>query len=290
MVTAGVPHDEHSAAFGRSLTRRNEIFLVAILSTLFACGFGYVLIAQPYRIGSVWDWDYFEQLDWVGAHSIAHFHQFPFWNPYKCGGMPMLANPQSRILAPLFFLQILLGPALGLHLEIFFTLAIGWSGGYLLARLLGLNPLAAILGASIYAGSSWFSLHLAVGHLSFVTALYLPWIIAMIWHAATRDSFVSAAIAGLFVAFTLYGGGVYQVTQAVLMAGILAIVLAALRRSATPLEMLILFGIFAVGFSAIKLLPAYVLLAKNSRPIDTSEYSSLSMIAGALLSRDQSMS
>jgi hypothetical protein len=289
VVTAGLPHDEHPAIISSSLTLRNEIILVAILSAAFACAFGYVLISQPHKLGTVWDWDYFEQLDWVGAHTIAHFHQFPFWNPYKCGGMPMLANPQSRILAPFFILQILFGQAFGFHLEILLMLAVGWSGGYFLARLLGLNPLAAITGASIYAGSSWFSLHLSVGHFSFITALYLPWIIAMLWHSMTRGSFVSAAIGGLFVAFTLDGGGVYQLTQAALLVGVLAIVIAIDRRSAMPLVMLMVFGVFAAGVSAVKLLPAYMLISKNPHPINISEYSSLSTVLGALLSRDQTM-
>jgi len=289
VVTAGLPRDEHPATIFSSLTLRNEIILAAILSTAFVCAFGYVLISQPHKLGTVWDWDYFEQLDWVGAHTIAHFHQFPFWNPYKCGGMPMLANPQSRILAPLFILQILFGQALGFHLEILLMLALGWSGAYFLARLLRLNPLAAIACATIYAGSSWFSLHLSVGHFSFITALYLPWIIAMLWHSMTHGSFVGAAIGGLLVAVTLDGGGVYQVTQVALMAGLLAIVIAVDRRSAMPLVMLMLFGAFAVGFSAIKLLPAYMLMLRNPRPIYRSEYSSLSTILAALLSRDQTM-
>ncbi len=37
------------------------------------------------------DWDFNTELDWVAYHTVAHFHQFPLWNPYQCGGMGMLA-------------------------------------------------------------------------------------------------------------------------------------------------------------------------------------------------------
>src|ERR1043166_7363855 len=32
------------------------------------------------------DRDVFMQLRWAAYYTVRQYHQFPFWNPYKCGG------------------------------------------------------------------------------------------------------------------------------------------------------------------------------------------------------------
>jgi len=64
--------------------------------------------------------------------SVAHFHQLPLWNPYECGGTPMIGDPQSRVLTPFFLIHLLFGPVVGIHLEIALHFALLWadiSGG-----------------------------------------------------------------------------------------------------------------------------------------------------------------
>jgi hypothetical protein len=64
------------------------------------------------------DTDMFDQLRWVPYYTVTHFHQWPFWNPYKCGGMTMLGNPESGIVTPFFVLFLALGLIPGLILEL----------------------------------------------------------------------------------------------------------------------------------------------------------------------------
>lgn len=266
-----------------------EIVFAAVGAIVFAIAFGGVLIENIRKTGLDWDWTFSLARDWVPVYTVSRFHQLPLWNPYACGGMQMLANPQARLALPFFLLNVLWGPTVGLHLEILLDLAIAWSGGYFLARILGLSPLAAIACASIFPGSSWFGLHLGVGHLTFLSYLFLPWIVALTWLSMTRDAILAAGLAALFMAMTVGGGGVYQVTQAALLVGVVAIGVAIQRGSLMPFAMLALFGCFSLGFSAIKLVPTYALLLSHPKTALVGEYNSASLLLDAMFSRDQAI-
>ncbi len=268
---------------------RNEIILVTVGAIVFAIAFGYALIENMRQIGGGGDWAFYLARDWASTYTVSRFHQLPLWNPYECGGMQLFASPQARMGTPFFLLDILFGPIVGLRLEILLDLAVAWSGGYFLARILGLSPLAAIACASIFPGSSWFGLHFGVGHVTFPTSLYLPWIVALTWYSMTRDSILTAGLAALFMAMTVGGGGVYQVTQAALLVGVVATGVAIQRRSLMPFAMLAWFACFSLGFSAIKLVPTYVFVLSHARLVDVDEYNSVSRLLDALLSRNQTL-
>ena len=127
--------------------RRREVVLAVVGAIVFALAFSQPLLGRLAQANFHDDWDFTAQLNWVAYASVARFHQLPLWNPYKCGGMPLLGNPQSRFMTPLFLLHLLFGPVVGAHLEIPFHLAIAWGGGYLLARALGLGAPGAVVPA-----------------------------------------------------------------------------------------------------------------------------------------------
>src|SRR5271156_704464 len=101
------------------------------------------------------DRDYFTETAWAAAYTVNHFGQMPFWDPYKCGGLPLLADPQSRIFTPFFLLHLAFGPMIAINLELTIHLAVAWAGGYLLARLMDLGYLPAAVCASLFLCSSW---------------------------------------------------------------------------------------------------------------------------------------
>ena len=128
----------------------------------------------------------------VPYYTLTHFHQFPFWDPYKCGGMTMLGNPESSIVTPFLLLYLIFGLIPGMLLEIYLHVAIMFAGGYIFGRELGLVPLAALVLAAFFPSSSWLSLHIAMGHLNFLSVAYIPWTLALLlascrlhrWHLA----------------------------------------------------------------------------------------------------------
>jgi len=264
-----------------------EIICVVAAALLFGAAFTAPMLAHLSAIGNIRDWDWQMHMQWVPFYTVTHFHQLPLWNPYECGGVPMLANPQSRFLTPFFLLHLLFGPVIGFQLEITLHFAIAWAGGYVLARVQGISPLASALCGSIYTGSSWLPLHLAVGHAVFLTSAYLPWIIACLWRGFHEHQFLPAAVAALLVALTLGEGGVYPVLQAFVVAALLAIIISMIELSYWPILVAIAFGAFSAGFAAFKLLPNYEMMSVYPRPGDFFDYTPLRMIFGFLFSRVQ---
>jgi hypothetical protein len=253
----------------------------------FVAAFSYPIYKGLGRIGFVWDWPEFNIRNWVAFHSLHDLHQLPLWNPYECGGMPLLAHPSSQIVTPLFLLPMLFGPFAGLNLQIPAHLAIAWAGGYVLARVLGMGTLGRLTCASIFPASSWFYLHIGVGHLNFLPSAYLPWVTAMVLLGANRRSLMPWACGGLLLAIMFGEGGVYQPTQAAMLVVLIALWLALVRRSLWPLAGLVVMALFALGFGAIKLLPSWELMRLHPRPTEEIDYSPLRVLLTGLFSRHQ---
>src|SRR5438093_334681 len=124
-----------------------EPVLVGLVAVAFALAFSYPVLGHLSEAGFRRDWDLLRQLDWAAFHSVTHFHQLPLWNPYKCGGMPLLANPHSRIVTPFFLLHLFLGPNVGLNLEVPLHLAISRRSFWPVVILLALGGFALGLAA-----------------------------------------------------------------------------------------------------------------------------------------------
>jgi hypothetical protein len=211
------------------------------------------------------DWDFNAELNWVAYITVAQFHQLPLWNPYKCGGMGMLANPQSRFLSPFFLLHLIFKPTIGLHLEVMLHLAVMWAGCYVMARALNLSPLAAVAAAVTFCGSSWFSMHLGEGQIVMLPFAYLPWLIAIMLIGLDTPSRIPAVIAGAVLALIVFEGGVLIILYGGPLLGMVAIVEAIRRRSLRPFEFLAIAGVFGVGLAAFKLIPSYQLTSAHPR-------------------------
>jgi hypothetical protein len=266
-----------------------ESVAVAVCATVYAVAFTFPILARLHAVSTLADSDQVLFMRWAPYYSVFHYHQLPLWNPYECGGVSLWGNPQAHFLSPFFLLDLLFGPVVGFHLEITLHLAIAWSGGYALARVQGLSPLAAALCGSIFAGSSWYSLHLAEGHGTFLTSAYLPWILTLLWRGFSTRRFVPSAAAGLFIALTLGEGGVYQVPQAFLMAALVALAVSAMQRNYWPLVSLIVFVAFSVGFSAVRLVPDFEMMRAYPRPWIHRQVTPLHLLLVSVLSRYQAI-
>ncbi len=264
-----------------------ETLLVGAGAGCFAAAFSYPILGRLSRIGLVDDWAEHLQPDWAAFYSITHFHQLPLWSPYRCGGMPLLAHPLSLFVTPLVALQLIFGPFTGLNLQIPVHLAITWAGGYMLARRLGMDLLGRLTCASIFPASSWFYLHIAVGHLEYLPAAYLPWIVMLVWVGTEQESILPWIAAGLLIAITFGEGGAYQCTRAVFFASLLAIYSTVVRRNLRAIKGIVILGIFSIGFGAIKLLPCLFLMRLHPRPIADLEYNPVGVLLTSIFTRDQ---
>ena len=210
------------------------------------------------------DRDMFVQLRWVPYYTLKHFHQLPFWNPYKCGGMPMLGNPESSIVTPFLLLYLIFGLIPAVLLEIYLHVAIMFAGGYVLGRELGLVPLAALVLAAMFPSSSWLSLHVAMGHLNFMSIAYISWILALLLMSCRLCRWHLAILAGLLCGLTLTEGN-YGFVFAAMLVAIVALWYAAIQLSIRPVVAGALIGMFALAFSLPKLVPTAELLKIDPR-------------------------
>jgi hypothetical protein len=289
------------------MTRREAAWL-AVGSVAFAVVFSYPMLCETVYLGpgvSGWigtghvfshfgrfpsngDWDLFTQLRWVPYYTITQFHQLPFWNPYKCGGMGMLSNPESMVVSPSLIPYLLFGPYAGLYIEIVSHIAIGFAGGYVLARVMALGRIAAIVSAMVFASSSWIYLHLSVGHLNFLSVLYIPWVAALLLISIKRRKFLPAGIGGLICALTLTEGN-YAFLYTAIVIGSVALMLALLTLSIWPLIYGLVIGLFGLGFGALKLIPMSQQLTLYPKHPFGLETLNTRLISIFLLSRQQDL-
>ncbi|MHB8381554.1 MAG: hypothetical protein ACYDC3_04330 [Candidatus Binataceae bacterium] len=237
----------------------------SLISLIFGFAFCYPMFGHFGQVTLSLDWAFAIDWSWSAWRTISHYHQFPFWNPYKCGGMPSLANPQSHFLSPFLLLRVFLGPVAGLELEVPLHVSVAFAGAYVLARTVKCKPIAAVAAGIVFAGSSWLPLHAAAGHDVFLPAAYMPWVCAFTWIGIQRRRASWAALAGLFVALCCYEGAMYEVLQLAIFVVIMGTIACVMERSPRPMLTVATVGIFFVGFAAFKLFPAIVLMRAHPR-------------------------
>ena len=204
------------------------------------------------------------------VRSLVEHGELPLWDPWYCGGVYALGTPQSRFAAPTFLLSLVFGALRAEALTVFAMLALGMEGAYRYARSYGAGPVGALLAAPIFAASGNFATSFFHGWINFYGFALVPWVG---WGARRilreeRPSGVVVMATG--AAFILGFGGTYAAPlTAVLCAFELLTAsgawLRAPRRARVPLGLLASAAAFAIGLSALRLLPLLETLAVADR-------------------------
>ncbi len=233
-----------------------------------------------------YDWDQHFFYHGSARNAITKFGQFPLWNPFYCGGSPLLANPQSTFLSPFFLFVLMFGTVAGLKLEALAYMALGMFGMFLLARKLGAKILPSYFAAVVFMLSSWYSTRVVVGHTTFFPFALMPWAVLFYLHAKEKAGFALLSAATLAVMFL--SGGIYPLYFTAMFIGIYALFDSVEQQKLKPV--LIVAGIFALAalFSAAKLLPMLEFASGLENP--TTQYNSFGYTLKGLLSRNQDIS
>lgn len=164
------------------------------------------------------DWDYFAQLYEASRKTILEHGQFPWWNAWQMGGIPLYANPQYGLFSIQTVFVILFGTILGLKLSIVFYALIGFWGMRQLLLRLKTNSLYASLISYIWIFSSFPIWHFSVGHFTFTTYFFAPWIFYLLLdiHKKPRNWFYLV----LVVTSAIQSGFHYTTIQLLLLATI----------------------------------------------------------------------
>lgn len=160
------------------------------------------------------DSDYFFQAYEAARKAILDYHQFPWWNPWVSGGVPLFANPQIGVISPQMLLVLIFGTVFGLKLSIIaYTLA-GFWGAYLLLRSkLQSNVMVSLLLAFCWIMNGFFIAHL-FNHYTFIYFILIPLGIYLLLNITRRRYWLYFA---LYLSVMILGSFHYALLQGIVV-------------------------------------------------------------------------
>ncbi|MGZ6005597.1 MAG: hypothetical protein ACXWLH_05640, partial [Candidatus Saccharimonadales bacterium] len=140
------------------------------------------------------DFDYYSQQYEAFRISVLKYHQFPLWNPWLSGGVPLFANPQFGLFSLQAILVLIFGAIYGLKLAYIGYGIIGFWGMYLLGRsVFSASKLRSILIAYIWVFCGFFAGH-GVWHITFTSFYFLPWFIYFLSQRQRKYSWLGLGV------------------------------------------------------------------------------------------------
>ncbi len=146
----------------------------------------------------------------VAVRTLRAHGQLPLWNPWACGGMYALGNPQTRVGAPTVLLSTLLGARRAEPFLLFAFLVLGMEGAFRYARLRHRGLWGPLLAAPLFALSGYIAISWTLGWINFFGFLLMPWLLYGTARAAQGRLSGVALVASGF-AFMIGFGGTYPV-------------------------------------------------------------------------------
>jgi hypothetical protein len=183
--------------------RKWEIGYLVGLSILACLVYYFPVLNSGNNLG-IQDWD--QNFAWTEYTriSLLDFHQFPFWNPYKCGGSVQFANPQIPVISFQTVFSLLFGTVRGIKLSIFFHGVIGFIGFYLLAKQYKLSTIGSLLASTIFSFSGITGSFLSTGMVVFTSFAYTPFILYCFNKSLNNGKW--GIICGVLFALSFYSG------------------------------------------------------------------------------------
>jgi hypothetical protein len=225
------------------------------------------------------------------------------WNPYWCGGVPALANPQSGALAPGNLLALLgLSPPDQMKVEHAAHMGICGLGMWLLARRFRAPPLASVLGFMVVVGGGNSVFFAYTGNTNYYAYYLTPLLVVLSIHRNAPEGWGSglagrltrgwptplATLGGIgVVTLMLLEDGVYPLMQSFLILGALLTLQARQKKSLGPLLLLGVWGAVPILIGAVRALPVYELLSAYPRQVTHRLPSELWVIVAGFLHPDQ---
>ncbi len=252
------------------------------------------LVDHPYGYGRH-VWDQTEANRYLVVKSIKTFHQFPFWNPYACGGFPAWGGFENdtNVVSPFLPAYLLLPLQVAMRVEIIASLVVSAAGTWALASRFTRSPAMLAFAVAVFAVSGRLTLQLAAGHMWNLLYALMPWTLFLFDRAVGAEPSLGPARPreaigmGVLLAMMAYGGAIYPLPQTVVVLGAYAALLALGMRSLRPLGVLAVAGGVAAGLAAPKLLPLLEVMHRYPRILDSPESMTLQQLAEVVLNDDQ---
>ena len=260
--------------------------VLAVLAILFTSP----LLSRLENLG-IRDWD--QQLFYYGSFlkTVTVYGQFPFWNPWYCGGSVLLQNPQVPIFSPAFLLAPFVGLLIATKANIMLHYFLALLGIALIARKvyqISSTPVI-IVTAAVFAFNSFFSLQIGEGHAWILSFAYIPFAFLGFELYLEHRRLSWLIFAAGFLALIVWSGGIYPAPLTALFFCFYTILRTALDRDTRALTALILMGGYAVLFAAPKLFPVLEYMYEYPRTVMDREYIPPAAWFDIFFGRDQSL-
>lgn len=170
------------------------------------------------------DPDYYFQIYEAFRRSILDFGQFPWWNGWVAGGIPLFGNIQFGLVSIQAPLVLMFGAVLGMKVAVLSYQIIGFFGFRKLFKDgFGAPTLRATLLAYIPIFGSFFSYRVMAGHFTFLMIAFVPWLLyfflkrthkyswvgfaltysIMVWSSPHYTTIMSAAVVGFWFLYEI---------------------------------------------------------------------------------------
>jgi hypothetical protein len=251
------------------LTADRELKLAFLASAVLSVIQWFPALRDPSSTG-FGDWQMIQH-NWEAAFvALARFHEWPLWDPFHCGGVSILRNPESQLYSPWFLLAFPLGTVLAVKLMLLGHVAFGLTGMYWLARRrYRLHAIAAALCAVAWGCSGRFAWDGAGGHATFLPFAYAPWLVYFV-HRRRVPAQEVALTAGILV-LTLFEGGTYPLPYFGLMLALELILRARRGAPSASVRFAALVALLLALAGAIRFVPIALALREFPRQVPNSD-------------------
>ena len=199
-------------------------------------------------------------------------HSLPLWTPYYYSGRPLFAQPEYYFIDFNLLLILLTGNIyLAMNSSVIIHFFLSGLGMYLLVDYLSENKMAAFISALIYMFNGFVHTFIVPGNIMILEGYSLiPFIFLFTIKALKGKDFVfNSIIAGIFVAFQIFVGGVIFLPYLFVLVAVYSIFYLIDGKFSNKILKLLVVGLIIglVGFciSAVKLLPGLEFLQLSNR-------------------------
>jgi hypothetical protein len=245
------------------------------------------------------DWDQMESHRYLVQKTIRQYGQFPFWNPYGCGGTPSWAGLESgsTIVSPWFPFYLFASLPVALKVELAGTALISAIGTWLFAGRFTKSAALRAFCCVVFVVNGRWALQAAVGHTWHLYYAWTPWVFYFFDRATglgdrsggSPPRWRDVVLCSASIAMIAYNGGIYPLPQTILALGVWSIALAAFHRSFAPVVLAMCAGVVSFGLAAPKLIPTVDMLRRFPRLIDSTETLDLHTFVVTLTARNQTL-
>jgi hypothetical protein len=150
---------------------KKNLWVLGLLLSLLPYG----IYLSKFPLSPMRDWGYFNSLSLM-VHDYLMIGQWPSLDPWVCGGIDLMANPQNWIFSPLVLLNLIPNPLIANVFSLLICAVFGFWGMLKLTEGVK-EKLDRILLCALFNLSPFFFLHFGEGHIPYRTFYLLPFVL-----------------------------------------------------------------------------------------------------------------